>query len=326
MSTSEARCLVRVHARQLVAEGVIAVELRALTGVDLPAFTAGAHIDVVLPVQDPAGHEVVRQYSLCNDPAERHRYVVAVARDAASRGGSAWLHDRLRTGDVLTIAGPRNHFPLDEQAPRSVLIAGGIGVTPLLAMARRLAALGRPWQLYLCARTPERAAFVAEASALPGGEVITVFDGVAGGRPLDLAALCAGLDPDTHLYCCGPTPMLAAFEAATGQRPPGTVHVEYFKAREVEASAQGTFELKLARSGRTLHVPADRSILDVLADAGIDVPYSCRDGVCGTCETRVLDGLPAHRCSVLLGDQAEATDRLMPCVSRSRSPLLTLDL
>lgn len=317
---------VRVVAHEQVAEDVVAIELRAVEGYELPSFSAGAHIDVELPVKDERGHFVVRQYSLCNDPAERERYVIAVGRDAFSRGGSRYLHDQLHKGDVLHVSTPRNHFQLYEPALHTVLVAGGIGITPLLAMARRLSALGRAWQLYYCARTPARAAFLDLLRSLPG-EVIPVFDGVPGGMPIDLVHVARNAPSDAHLYCCGPAGLMEAFERAMSSRPSHAVHVEWFAPRSatVQASA-GAFDVRLARSGLTLKVPADKSILDVLNDAGIPVQYSCCDGVCGTCETRVLAGRPDHRDSVLLGDDAKLTDRIMVCVSRSATPALTLDL
>jgi vanillate O-demethylase ferredoxin subunit len=324
MAGTPAMIEVTVHGRRQEADGVVSLDLRATTGA-LPRFSAGSHIDVAVPL--PAG-PVLRQYSLCNDPAEAHRYVIGVGRDAASRGGSAWLCEQVAEGDRLRISAPRNHFPLDEAAPHSVLVAGGIGITPMLAMARRLSALGRSWTLYVCAATPARAAFLAEAQRLPG-QVVPVFDGLAGVASLDLRAVAAAALPDTHLYCCGPGPMLHAFEAACAGRPAGTVHLEWFKAPETAlavVNGERAFDLQLARSGQRLQVPVGTSILDVLLAAGIDVAHSCCDGVCGSCETRVLAGRPDHRDAVLLGPDAQAQDRIMVCVSRCRDALLTLDL
>lgn len=322
---------VRVHERRTVADGVVAIELRAVDGYELSPFSAGSHIDVELPVRDAQGHFIVRQYSLCNDPSEHDRYVIGVSRDANTRGGSAYLHDELKVGDIIHISTPRNHFQLYEAAQSSVLVAGGIGITPMLAMARRLSALGRPWTLHYCARTPQRAAFLDELKALPG-RVIPVFDGVPGGVPIDFARVVADAPADAHLYCCGPTTLMEAFERAAATREPGTVHVEWFKPRPVAASSpassatQGEFMVKLANSGVTLTVPPQKSILDVLIEAGIAVQHSCCDGVCGTCETRVLEGVPDHRDSVLFGEDANATDRMMVCVSRCSGTSLTLDL
>jgi ferredoxin-NADP reductase len=322
---------VKVTARREEAAGVISLELRAVDGRPLGTFTAGAHIDVHLPVRNAQGRVLVRQYSLCNDPTEQDRYVIGVGRDPNSRGGSLWLQDQLQVGDLLRISAPRNNFPLDESAAYSVLVAGGIGITPLLAMGRRLSALGRPWTLYYCARTPERAAFLEELWALPA-RVVPVFDGLPGREPLDLKKVVAEAPTDAHLYCCGPASLMEAFERAAAGRPRQQVHVEWFKPRgpaaDAPALAQGEqpFDITLARGGITLHVPAGKSILDVLIEAGVPVQHSCCDGVCGTCETRVIDGVPEHRDAVLLGEAANSSDRMMVCVSRSAGPHLTLDL
>jgi tetrachlorobenzoquinone reductase len=320
---------VRVARVTPAAHDVVAIELRAVDGYALTPFAAGAHIDIELPVRDADGRFMVRQYSLCNDPADQDRYIVAVGRDANSRGGSTWLHDKLKKDDTLRISTPRNHFQLVEAAAHSVLVAGGIGITPLLAMARRLSALVRPWTLYYCARTPERAAFLSELAALPG-TVTPVFDGIPGGKAIDLAQVLGQAPANAHLYCCGPASLMEAFERAAGDRPSQYVHVEWFKPRPAStamaADADGPFEVKLARNGMCLQVPTGKSILDVLIEAGIAVQHSCCDGVCGTCETRVLEGIPEHRDSVLFGDDAKRTDRMMVCVSRTRGPSLTLDL
>jgi vanillate O-demethylase ferredoxin subunit len=181
--------------------------LRAQDGFELPHFTPGSHIDVELPVRDDNGHFMVRQYSLSNDSTESHRYVIGVGRDANSRGGSMYLHDQLQVGASLRISTPRNHFPLQESAHHSVMVAGGIGITPLLAMARRLSALGKTWTLYYCARTPAHAAFLNELQGLPG-TVIPVFDGVPDGKPIDLQAVVRDAPVEAHLYCCGPASLM----------------------------------------------------------------------------------------------------------------------
>jgi vanillate O-demethylase ferredoxin subunit len=210
-------------------------------------------------------------------------------------------------------------------------VAGGIGITPLLAMARRLSQLGRAWTLYYCARTPSHAAFLDDLQALPG-TVVTVFDAIPGGKPIDLQMVLRRAPAGAHFYCCGPESLMQAFEAAAGGRDPATIHVEWFKPRPVAAvlaNTQGaarSFPVHLARSAITLNVPAEKSILDVLLEAGIPVPHSCCDGVCGTCETRVLGGIPEHLDSVLFGDDAKAIDKMMVCISRCRSAELTLDL
>lgn len=320
---------VRVVRMRALAEGIKELELRRSDGEDLPEFTAGAHIDVEIPATDAGGARLVRQYSLAGDPADRGRYLIGVGLDAQSRGGSSYLHQRLREGDVLRIGIPRNHFPLNESAALSRLVAGGIGVTPLVAMARRLGALGKPWELFLCARTPARAAYVSELEALPGGKVISFFDGVPGGRPIDFSSVFDAVPSDTHFYCCGPASLMEAFESAARDISGDRVHVEWFKPRTPVQPIDGgerSFMVKLARQGIEVHVPPGKSMLDAILEAGGHVPNSCCDGVCGTCETPVLDGIPDHRDSVLFGADAEANDRIIVCVSRAKSATLTLDL
>ena len=321
---------VRVQAVRAEALDVLSFELCAEGGGLLPAFTAGSHIDVAIPT---AAGPLLRQYSLCNDPEERQRYVIGVGRDVASRGGSVALHDGVRAGALLRIGMPRNNFALDEAAPLSVLVAGGIGITPMLAMARRLARLGRPWTLYHCVRSPCRAAFAEELQALapPGGQgrVVTVVDGLPGAARLDLAALVREAPQGAHFYCCGPVPMLEAFGRATQGLPDARVHVEWFSAPAPAAAAEvpaGSFSVQLKRRNRRFEIPADKTILEVLLDGGIDVDHSCREGLCGTCETRVLAGTPDHRDPILAGRTNPPQDRMLVCVSRCTGPALVLDL
>ncbi|WP_119157090.1 PDR/VanB family oxidoreductase [Caldimonas tepidiphila] len=322
MTTSPALS-VRVRATTWEAEGILGFELVPLSpGEQLPAFTAGAHIDLYLR------DGMVRSYSLLNDPCETHRYRIGVNRDAKSRGGSQYLHEALRTGSVLTISVPRNNFPLDESSPFNVFIAGGIGITPLLSMIARSQALGTPWRLHYAARTRAHAGFLDLLEGWrgqPGAEVQLNFDQEPGGRMLDLAAVIAELPEGAHVYCCGPLPMLEAYAQATAALPPGRVHREYFAAKEA-ASTDGGFSVVLARSGRTVPVRAGQTILDSLIEAGIEPTYSCREGVCGTCEQRVIDGTPDHRDLVLSDAQKAANDRILICCSGSRSRRLVLDL
>lgn len=312
----------RVRSITWEAQGVLALELVAVDGAELPPFTAGAHVDLYLP------NGLVRSYSICSDQEERHRYVIGVNRDANSRGGSRYLHEILRAGDTLTISPPRNNFPLNEGAAESLLISGGIGITPLLAMIRRLEKLDRSWRLYYCSRTRKSAAFLSELRALSGDRPDRItynYDGDRGGTLLDLAAVVGSAGADTHLYCCGPLPMLEAFERATSLRPPATVHVEYFAAKDTP-SLEGGFEVELAQSDVTLNVPVGKSILDTLLDAGILVPHSCMEGVCGSCETRVLSGIPDHRDLILNKEEKAANKTMMICCSGSKGNRLVLDL
>lgn len=306
------------------AEGVLGLELVPLAPARaLPAFAAGAHIDLHLATP---GGPLVRSYSLLNDPVETHRYCIGVNRDPRSRGGSRHVHEALRPGQVLTVSAPRNHFPLDERAPFNVFIAGGIGITPLLGMIERSRALGIPWRLHYSARTRRHAGFLDRlADGLAGGEVRLNFDQEPGGRMLDLPRIMAELPEGAHVYCCGPRPMLEAYERATAGLPPARVHREYFAAKEAAATGGG-FTVELARSRRTLTVPEGKTLLDCLIEMQIEPPFSCREGVCGTCEVRVLDGTPDHRDLVLSDAERAANDRMMVCCSGARSHKLVLDL
>ncbi len=320
---------VRVKSVTFEADGILSYDLRpagsgagpAFTGGLLPPFTAGAHIDLYLP------QGVVRSYSLVNSQDERHRYVIAVQREPESRGGSRQMHERIRAGDLLSVTPPRNNFPLAEDAARSVLIAGGICITPIWCMAQRLDALGRPFDLFYCARRRAQAAFLEPIAALAArrpGSVTVIFD-AEGDAMLNVGALAARAAPGTHLYCCGPLALLDAFEAATAGRDPATTHTEYFTARELPAR-EGGFAVVLARSGREVAVPAGSTILEALLAAGLDLPRSCLDGVCGACETRVVAGEPDHRDLVLTQSERAAGRTMMICCSGSRSGTLVLDL
>ncbi|VCU71191.1 Phenoxybenzoate dioxygenase subunit beta [Pigmentiphaga humi] len=310
---------VLVQAIRLEAQGIISVEFRSPDGADLPAFEAGSHIDLHLP------NGLVRSYSLFNSPAERHRYVVGVLNDRNSRGGSRYVHEQLRVGSTIKIGAPRNNFELDEGATKSVLLAGGIGVTPIFCMYNRLRSIDKPVELLYCARAKVEAAFVDELLA-SGEQVKTRFDAEAGGPP-NLRELLGGHPADTHFYCCGPTPMLDAFEATCKELGYENVHIERFAAAgEVEAAQEGSYQVELAKSGKTIDVPAGMSLLDALLEAGVDADYSCREGVCGACETAVLEGTPDHRDSVLTEREREANKTMMVCVSGCKGSKLVLDL
>lgn len=323
MKASSETIQVRVKAMSWEAEGILGFELRPMPPrKELPPFTAGAHIDVHLP------NGTIRSYSLLNAQDERHRYLIAVNKDAASRGGSRYLHETLRVGDTLAISAPRNNFALDESAPHTVLVAGGIGITPLTGMIERLRALGKPWRLHYAARTRQHCAFVDRLQALrdsEGADVHFSFDKEPGGKMLDIPGIVAALPPGAHIYCCGPLPMLDAFEQATQALPAERVHVEYFAAREAAAN-EGGFTVELARAKRTLSIAPGHTILDSLIEIGIEPPYSCREGICGTCEVAVLDGTPDHRDLVLSAAEKAEGKRMMICCSGSKSQKLVLDL
>jgi vanillate O-demethylase ferredoxin subunit len=319
MRAAPDRLRLRVRSLTWEAEGVLSIELRAAAGGDLPPQAAGAHLDLHLP------NGMVRSYSLLNPGEERQRYVIGVGLDRASRGGSAWLHAQLRPGQVLEAAAPRNNFALAEDAAEVVLIAGGIGITPLLAMAERRAALGRPWRLHYAVRSRAGAAFLDRLAALPHGELLLHVDEEEGGALLDLRAAIAAAPVGAHLYCCGPAPMLAAFEAAAAGRPPGLLHVERFTAAAAPVTPGG-YTVRLAKSGRELPVAPGQTILEALEAAGFEPPHSCRGGVCGACETRVIEGLPLHRDSILTEAERKAGRTMMICCSGAKGKLLVLDL
>lgn len=310
-----------VQAISKVATGIIRLTLRPVTAGDVPAHTPGAHIDLHLP------GGFTRQYSLLGRAAPG-TLEIAVNLDPGSRGGSVAVHRDLKLGDIIAIDLPRNHFPLDENAPHSVLIGGGIGITPLHAMACRLAELGRGWTLYHCARTPDRTPFMAELRGLAtaaGATLVHVHDGVPGIAPLNLAAVIDGAPEGAHFYCCGPAPLMAAFATATAALPSARVHVEYFSNTAPRTEGEA-FEVTCARSGTSLTVPADKSILETLEAAGMAPLCSCREGVCGTCETTVLAGEPDHRDLVLSPEERASNSTMMICISRAKSDSLTLDI
>jgi ferredoxin-NADP reductase len=311
-----------VHTLRYEAQDTISVELRPVGGGEFPAFTPGSHIDLHLP------NGLVRSYSLSNPSEERHRYVVGVLRDRASRGGSRCVHESLRVGMALTISEPRNHFALDESAAHTVLVAGGIGITPLLCMARRLQGQGRSFEVLYFARERRGAAFLEELQAL-GMPLHLHFDSEAGGPP-DLRALLAQRRPDagTHHYACGPTPMLDAFEKFCAELGHANAHIERFTPVEVKAAddARSNYTVELRRSGRFIEITPEKSLLDTLLDAGISMDHSCCEGVCGSCETRVLEGVPDHRDSVLSPKEKAGNKVMMVCVSGCKSERLVLDI
>lgn len=304
------------------AKGIVELELQAPDATPLLPFSAGAHIDLHLD------NGITRSYSLVNPPHDHARYVVAVNKDAASKGGSRYVHEVLKPGMQLEIGEPRNNFPLVEDAPLVVLFAGGIGVTPLWCMIQRLEALGRPWKLVYGARSRKHAAYLEEIHAFGErvlGRVQFHFNDEHGGRPMDLDALIKDLPADAHLYCCGPLPMLEAFEKASASRPAGRVHVEYFVAKHA-AALGGGYRVTLARSQRTVEVCEGKSILDVLIESGLTVSHACKEGVCGACQTTVLQGTPDHRDSFLSPRELKSGKTMMICCSGSKCGELVLDL
>ena len=310
----------RIHAITYLADTIRGFELRSADGTPLPPFSAGSHVEIGLP------GDLWRSYSLINPETEHDRYVIGVSRDPASRGGSAYLCETARVGDMLKVLPPHNTFPLAEEAPASVLLAGGIGITPILSMIGRLEALGRDWQLHYAARTRDNAAFLdilADHEAARPGRVHIHIDAEAGSF-LDVAGIVGPLAKDTDLYCCGPAPMIAAFEAACDDRDPDRIHIEHFTGTNEKTT--GAFTVVLARSKKEFTVPAGDTIMGVLMDAGLRVPHSCREGVCGTCETRVIEGIPDHKDNVLSKREKASNQQIMICCSGAKSDRLVLDL
>jgi vanillate O-demethylase ferredoxin subunit len=304
------------------AEGICSFDLVHPKGRALPPFTAGAHIDVLL---QPG---LVRQYSLCNDPAETGRYQVAVQMAADSRGGSLAMH-ALRPGASITVSQPKNHFPLAEGAARSLLFAGGIGITPILAMAEHLAGLGADFELHYCTRSRERTAFMERiAGSRFASRVRSYYSEGPGAQQFEAAAAIGRPTPGDHLYVCGPNGYMdAVIEAATQLGwPEANVHREYFSGAAAHAEDDTAFDLKLARSGKVVHVAKGQTALAALTACGTDVQVSCGEGTCGTCLTRVLDGEPDHRDLFLTAADRARKDSFLPCCSRAAGPMLVLDL
>lgn len=308
-----------VEAADVVADDVVVLTLVDPDGDSLPPWTPGAHVDLIL------GEDLVRQYSLCGDPSDSRTIRVAVLKTPDSRGGSSFVHERLRQGATVRVRGPRNHFPL-VASPRYIFIGGGIGITPILPMIAEAEASGADWHLYYGGRTRASMAFVDELARY-GDKVTLVPQDEAG--LLDLARILGEPREDTLVYCCGPEPLLAAVEdrCAAGWATEA-LHVERFaaKAAEVPAGGERSFELVLAGSGLTLTVPSDKSVFTVIEEAGVSVLGSCHEGICGTCEQVVLEGEVDHRDSVLSESERAANDAMMVCVSRCFSDRLTLDL
>jgi tetrachlorobenzoquinone reductase len=310
---------VRVTAIRYAGPAVNLYELRPLDGDPLlPPFEAGAHIDVHL------SNGLVRQYSLAGDVCDRSRYVLGVKRDDQSRGGSSHIHDVLRVGQILPIGMPRNNFALVEEGRKAIFIAGGIGVTPFLSMARRAEAIGIDWILHAAVRTRESAEILIDLQAYRDRIRLHV-DADCGNKPLEIGPIVASAEPETHLYCCGPAMMLESFEKECALRPQRLTHVERF-AGDVQPAIDGGFVVQLSRSKRTVYVRPGQSIADAIREVGVTVETSCGQGICGTCETRVLGGIPDHRDVILSEDEKVTNTTMMICCSGSKTDALVLDL
>jgi ferredoxin-NADP reductase len=276
----------------------------------------GAHVDLHLP------NGMVRQYSLLNPGDARGTMLLGIKREEKGRGGSRFIFDSLKVSDTVRIGAPRNHFPLHGEASHTVLVAGGIGITPIIAMKEELGARGRSWEMHYACRNRAEMPF---ADALAGDSRINLHVDDEAGRLLDIGALVASAPAEAHFYCCGPSPMVAAFKVATGARSPANIHIEHFSAQATAQLGHG-FTLELARTGRVLTVADGQTILEALTEAGISVRSSCRGGVCGACETRVIAGIPDHRDSILTDEERAANETVMICCAGSRSEHLVLDI
>jgi phthalate 4,5-dioxygenase reductase subunit len=284
----------------------------------LPEFSAGAHIGIRVP------NGLLRKYSLCNDPAERDRYQVAVKRESNGRGGSCSLIDDTKAGDELDVIAPVNDFGLPPRAQDFLFIAGGIGVTPFMAMIREIMAQGKRFRLFYCSRSPETTAFRDELGAPEFKDsVIIHYDQGDVSRSLDLRPILVERKNREHLYCCGPRPLMEAVRAMTDHWSPTAVHFEAFSEAETHKADDKSFKVKLARSGAVIEVPTDKTILEVLRERGLDVPSSCETGTCGTCRTKMLAGEADHRDLVLA--EHERKDTIMICVSRARTDEIAID-
>lgn len=304
-----------------LSKDVLEVELTPALGGQFDTFAAGSHIDITL------SPELTRSYSLTNRPGESHRYVIAVKKDAASRGGSAFVHDNLKVGHRVHVSKPRNAFAIREAASHSVLLAGGIGITPIWSMIQQLSQARSQWELFYACRTPEDAVYLTEIEHLAAevGATIKLFHSNLG-QWLDLKATIgsyAGKSVD--FYACGPAPMLAEFRQVAAGLPEERVHFESFGKLAPDAAA-GEFEVVLARSGQTFKIARDSSILETLLDAGLDVEFGCQSGICGTCQTSVLEGIPDHKDSCLSAAEKALGSTMMICCSRAKSARLVLDL
>jgi ferredoxin-NADP reductase len=303
-----------VVSSEQVADDVVLLTLGARDGADLPAWAPGAHIDLIL------GDGLVRQYSLCGDPADLSTYHVAVLREPESRGGSIAAH-ALDAGHTVGIRGPRNHFAL-KPSTRYVFVAGGIGITPILPMIAEAEARGADWTLHYGGRTASSMAFTDRLAAY-GDRVHLVPQDELG--LLDLASILGTPAAGTLVYCCGPEPLLRAVEERCQRWPVGALHLERFDALDIDTSDDTSFELVLEKSGKTLTVGADQTVLEVMREAGVHVLSSCREGTCGTCEQMVIEGEVDHRDTVLDDEEKAANDCMMVCVSRCKGPRLVLD-
>lgn len=314
---------VRVARKSVETADICSFELVSANGSKLPEFSAGSHIDVYL------SNGITRQYSLYNSPQENHRYLIGILKDPATRGGSRTMHEQVNEGDMLHISSPKNHFPLVHGAQNTILLAGGIGVTPILCMAERLAIDDSTFEMHYCTRSQNRAAFLDRILQSTFTNKLNLhFDDGAPQQKLDIPSLLDTAMPTTHIYVCGPKGFMDAVLNTAHAKgwPASQLHYEFFSAQIDASGTDESFEIQLARSSKLFIVPKGKTVVEVLAAASIDIPTSCEQGVCGTCLTRVLDGEPDHRDMYLTTEEKAANNQFLPCCSRAKSTKLVLDL
>lgn len=314
---------VKVAEKKLVAHDIIAFELVKTDGKPLPEFSAGSHIDVHFD------NGIARQYSLYNSPTERHRYCLGILKSADSKGGSIAMHEKVNAGDIIRISHPRNSFHLDESANFSLLLAGGIGVTPLMCMAQRLYEIGANFKMHYCTRNRERTAFYDLLSLSPFAEHIAFhFDDGSKDQLLNLPEILGEYSEGSNLYVCGPEGFMeAVIQNAEKAWPTNKVHREYFSADpKAGHDDDQSFTVKIASSGKEYDIPGDNTIVEVLQKEGINIPVSCEQGICGACLTDVVNGTPDHRDMFLTDDEKNANDQMTPCCSRAKTDVIELDL
>lgn len=312
-----------VHRAWNDGEGVRLFDLRLKNRDTLPRFTAGANIGVHI------NDDLVRHYSLCNNPKESYRYIIAVAKAADSKGGSLWMHQHLKEDGTISISPPQNHFSLDESSAYSILVAGGIGITPILAMMMSLEEQGKKWELHYVSRDKNRAPLLSQIivmqNSLKFGIIHLYFSRAEPSSRLDLPAIISRAPKDSHFYCCGPKSLLNDYIKCLEHVSSEKVHLEHFHSEQTAAN-QGKFTIVLARSGMEIDVHQGQTVLDVLKKHSINISYACGEGVCGSCEVQVLEGLPDHRDNVLSDTEKDENKSMMVCCSGSLSDRLILDL
>lgn len=313
---------VRVAGLTVEADDIVSLELLPSNGESLPPFDAGSHVDVELP------NGMIRQYSLCNDSSERNRYQIAVLLDPATRGGSASVHRDIKVNQIIRISHPRQNFPLVD-AEHSILIAGGIGVTPLISMAERLAKAKAGFEMHYCTRSPSKTAFTQRICAASFVDRVDFhFDDGDPAQKFDINSVLAGKNAGTKIYVCGPGGFMDHVISSAKQLgwSGDQIHFEYFAGAQSSTAENTEFKVKISSSGELFDIPSNKSIVAVLAENGVEIPLSCEQGVCGTCITRVLEGVPDHRDIYFSDDEKERNDQMTPCCSRAKTPILVLDL